>query len=73
MRVYEARIFGFMAGLLFSGVFPLYFEVSALTVALTAIIEIFMRKEQILTGTFGGLLTELVAGYFLREFITPML
>jgi len=73
MKVYEARILGLIIGLLFGGAFALYFDLIMFILAMIGTIQIFMKKQQILTGTFGGLLIGLAAGYFLRGLIVNRL
>lgn len=70
MRVHDARILGFLAGLVLGGFFAPYIEVIVLMIAAIGVIQIF-TKRQILKGPLGGLLVGIAAGYFLRELMMP--
>lgn len=70
MRVHDARILGFLAGLALGGFFAPYIQVIVLMVAAIGVIQIF-TKRSILKGPSGGFLVGIAAGYFLRELMIP--
>ncbi len=69
MRVYTAKIMGFIAGLMFGGTFVTEIEVLGLVVGLVTIVEIFRVKGQIMKGPWAGLIFGILAGYFLHNLI----
>jgi hypothetical protein len=72
MSVWAWRIIGFLIGLMYGGAFASMFELIVIFVGIIGIVQLFMKKNQILTGPFGGVLIGLATGYFARGlFVKP--
>lgn len=69
MSVWAYRIIGFLIGLMYGGAFANIFNLLVLLVGIIGVIQVFMKKNQILTGPFGGVLIGLTVGYFARGLI----
>lgn len=69
MSVWAWRIIGFFIGLMYGGAFANDFKFLAVLVGIIGVIQVFMKKNQILTGPFGGVLIGLTTGYFARGLI----
>jgi LytS/YehU family sensor histidine kinase len=72
MRVYTAKIVGFLIGLLFGGTFASQIEILGLFIGIITVIEIFRVKGQLLKGPWAGFVFGILAGYFLHDLISKL-